>query len=533
MQLFQKIDFTTIVFTLLIVVVAIVSWVYIEKQDRKGELVNKRRWIEQLPSFVSTLGVFGTFIGITLGLLDFNTAELDTSIPGLLDGMKTAFFTSLAGMLGSLILSRTVANRFDEKENGVSDINVAASEIVKAVQEMSKANRETLHELKAQSEQQARNQSAFYITAGNYFNDIKQYTGQIPLLVVQAQSVSASLDTVTQQVDDMQSTMSQMVSAIGNIEEYSELQKEAMNNVDRNVFNIKGKVDEIGSNVGELVDVVSSMSTIEEEIAIEVKSLGGKLHSEVTEIEEKMTETNELLTQKFDEFTELLQKSNTEALVEVMKKVTEEFQKQMNELISKLVQENFEQLNNSVERLNTWQQENKEMIVSLTSQYKEMSTNFENTSTTLTRVGNDTRNLVSDGGKLKQLIETLNQVIIEDSKFVQISANLTETATLAKNNMEKFDESTNKLNEWVRKQRNFVDGVTKLIEKLDELNKLRDYGETFWQSTKEHMEEGVSIISRGTQTLNAQIRDLDRQFYARLSATLAELDACIQAMIND
>ena len=77
-----------------------------------------------------------------------------------------------------------------------------------------------------------------------------------------------------------------------------------------------------------------------------------------------MKETNELLTVKFDEFSELLRKSNTEALVEVMKGVTLEFEKQMSALINKLIQENFEQLNQSVANMNQWQQENKEMIVS-------------------------------------------------------------------------------------------------------------------------------------------------------------------------
>lgn len=124
-----------------------------------------------------------------------------------------------------------------------------------------------------------------------------------------------------------------------------------------------------------------------------------------------MAKTNALLESKFNEFTELLKKSNTEALVEVMKKVTEEFQKQMNSLINKLIQENFEQLNNSVEKLNQWQQENKDMISSLTLQYKEMSENFEATSTSLTRVKDDTTALVSEGGKLYQLVDALNQVM--------------------------------------------------------------------------------------------------------------------------
>ena len=204
----------------------------------------------------------------------------------------------------------------------------------------------------------------------------------------------------------------------------------------------------------------------------------------------------------------------------------------MNTLISKLVQENFEQLNSSVEKLNTWQQENKEMIASLTTQYKEMAHNFEDTSTTLSKVGTDTKSLVSEGGKLEQLILSLNKVIIEDAHFVEISSNLSQTATLAKENMSQFEESTKALNEWVRKQRNFVDAVALLIEKLDALNSIRDYNEEFWQSTKRSLEEGVGIISQGSQTLNRQLTDLDRQFYARLSATLAELDTCIQAMVR-
>jgi uncharacterized phage infection (PIP) family protein YhgE len=150
----------------------------------------------------------------------------------------------------------------------------------------------------------------------------------------------------------------------------------------------------------------------------------------------------------------------------------------------------------------------------------------------LSKVGTDTKSLVSEGGKLEQLILSLNKVMIEDTHFVEISSNLSQTATLAKENMSQFEESTRALNEWVRKQRNFVDAVALLIEKLDALNSIRDYNEEFWQSTKRSLEEGVGIISQGSQTLNRQLTDLDRQFYARLSATLAELDTCIQAMVR-
>ena len=508
---------TTITMVLVAVIIFVTAWAFLDiRSSRQNEkLQEKRRWIEQIPSLVSTLGVLGTFLGITIGLMNFNPNVLDESIPLLLEGLKTAFFTSLAGMIGSLILSKYVSSVYDENDKGMSDINIAAGEIVKAVKQMSDNNEKLTMGLLKEIQQQSHNQTAFYNTALSEMQKTSSSVGKvdskIETLLLQSQSQTTSLN-------ELGNNTNSMLISIGNIEANGEAQKKSNT--------------EMINYIGEIVDATSAMVSTDENIAENVKSLGTKLHDEVVEIEDKMNETNVLLSNKFDEFTELLKKSNTEALVEVMKKVTEEFQKQMNSLINKLIQENFDQLNKSVEKLNQWQQENKEMITSLTSQYRQMATEFEGTSTTLTAVGKDTKNLVSDGGKLKQLIESLSKVLIEDDKFVEITKKLEDTVDLTKNNMTEFDQATRSLNEWVRKQRNFVDGVTTLIAKLDELNKLRDYNEQFWQGTKRSLEEGVGIITEGSKSLNAQLKNLDAQFYTRLSATLAELDTCIQAMVN-
>ena len=215
-----------------------------------------------------------------------------------------------------------------------------------------------------------------------------------------------------------------------------------------------------------------------------------------------------------------------------MRRVTEEFQSQMNALISRLVAENFEQLNNSVEQLNKWQVENKEMIQSLISQYKEMVDSFEQTSIVLSQVKDDTASMVGKGGKLAQLVKSLSEVIIEDEKFKSISNDLQQTAELSKSNMESFDQSTKTLNEWVRKQRDFAESVVALIGKLNELDEIKDYAGEFWRETKTGMNEAVNIIKRGSDDLNTQLNGLDEKFYARLSTTLRNLDTCIQAIVD-
>lgn len=479
----ERLNLITYISLIIIVIAFFFCLFYVSRQRKTGALIAKRRWIEQLPSMISTLGVLGTFAGITIGLLYFDTEDLDASIPILLSGLKTAFFTSLAGMIGSLFLSRQVNSALDEKDGGMSDIDMAAGQICKAVDAMNTTTKEAFEELRNQNKQQLETQLHFYRTISE--------------------------------------TVSSLTTNIGELKGFS-----------KKFDNVDAVTTSINSFIGECLEITSGIAGAQNEISDEIKNFSMVLRSEVDEIEEKMKETNNLLVGKFDEFSELLKKSNTEALVDVMKSVTEEFQKQMNSLINKLIQENFDQLNKSVESLNVWQQENKEMISSLTKQYKEMTANFEQTSTTLTKVSGDTRLLVSDGGKLRQLIDALNQVIIEDQKFVKIVAQIEETATLSKDNMLQFEESTKSLNEWVRKQRNFVDGVQILIQKLEELNKLRDYNEQFWQNTKRSLEEGVGFITQGSRTLNTQLTALDKQFYARLSTTLAELDACIQAMIR-
>ena len=189
-------------------------------------------------------------------------------------------------------------------------------------------------------------------------------------------------------------------------------------------------------------------------------------------------------------------------------------------------------MNKSVEKLNVWQKENKEMISQLTAQYKQMATEFESTSEHLSVVANDTKLLVSDGGKLSKLIEQLNKVMIDDKKFIEIATKLEESASLTKDCIVKFNQSNKSLDSWIQKHKSFVEEVEKLIAKLEELDKMRDYNEQFWKDTKQGMNEGIAIIKEGSKSLNSQLTELDRQFYARLSTTLGELDACIQAMVN-
>lgn len=546
-------------FTSIIILLAIVVYVWINKQADNNQLANKKRWIEFLPSLISTLGVLGTFGGITLGLALFDTDHLDVSIPKLLYGLRTAFLTSLAGMIGSMILSRKVSSLYDKEDKGVSDANQAAAVIARSVESMKNDNANALQEVKNEIKAQTANQNSFYADMNAFVKGINSYIvnqrGFLQELLNNSDiqkdtliTVSASLNKIAnnEELPAIHSDLDKLLVAFGeqgekvqNMDENLKILKTSISNTSDDVAELKklnqdisGCLTGMTDTLGEIATATEATSSTEDSILEKFDTFGKFIGDEVDDIERKMGETNTLLTNKFDEFSELLKKSNTEALVGVMKQLTTEFQKQMNGLIQRLVQENFEQLNKSVERLNAWQQENKNMIASLIQQYKDMETDFENSSTTLTKVSADTKALVGDGGKLQELIAALNKVILENQSYIEVTKKLQETAELTKDNMVKFDDSTNKLNDWVRKQRNFVDGVQMLIAKLEEIAKIKDYGGEFWKETKSKMEEGVGIIRNGSKEIENQISGLDQHFYQRLSATLAQLDACIQAMVE-
>ena len=66
---------------------------------------NKTKFLlfDHVPVLLTTVGLFGTFVGIAVGLGSFDVNSVDRSLPQLLIGMKLAFWTSILGMACSLI----------------------------------------------------------------------------------------------------------------------------------------------------------------------------------------------------------------------------------------------------------------------------------------------------------------------------------------------------------------------------------------------------------------------------------------------
>jgi methyl-accepting chemotaxis protein len=56
------------------------------------------------PEVLTTVGILGCFLSIALALLHFDATNVSDSVPHLLEGVRTAFWASVSGVAGSLVL---------------------------------------------------------------------------------------------------------------------------------------------------------------------------------------------------------------------------------------------------------------------------------------------------------------------------------------------------------------------------------------------------------------------------------------------
>src|SRR5262245_52604182 len=82
-EILQVLSPETLVFVVIIFVVTI-----------NFHLKFDRTIAQKAPAFLTTLGILGTFIGIALGLLQFDPSAVQKSVPALINGIKTAFWAS-------------------------------------------------------------------------------------------------------------------------------------------------------------------------------------------------------------------------------------------------------------------------------------------------------------------------------------------------------------------------------------------------------------------------------------------------------
>lgn len=97
---------------------------------------------EVAPAILTSLGIFGTFLGVAIGLWHFDTSDIQGSVPQLMEGLKTAFWTSIAGLFAALTLKIRAAVEqagrraaAQSRAATIDDLDLSLQSLVKQLQD--------------------------------------------------------------------------------------------------------------------------------------------------------------------------------------------------------------------------------------------------------------------------------------------------------------------------------------------------------------------------------------------------------------
>jgi hypothetical protein len=97
-------------------------------------------YVSYTPALLTSLGIFGTFAGIVIGLMAFDANNIDGSIEGLLNGLKTAFLTSLVGIILSIVFKVLQTSGVISAPRNIEEVSSATPEdILRAIKHQGKS----------------------------------------------------------------------------------------------------------------------------------------------------------------------------------------------------------------------------------------------------------------------------------------------------------------------------------------------------------------------------------------------------------
>lgn len=375
-------------------------------QGKKGR---HGQFLEHAPAVLVSLGILGTFIGIVIGLLDFDAHDIKNSIEGLLDGLKTAFITSLVGMSLSLVLKALDAWWFAPARS--------KAEVVPDT-----------------------------VTPEHIYGAM---TRQVQLLETLNQSLSGN---------------------------------------------------EEGSVSGQLKLLRTDMNDFRQGLARDQQEFRQALFTQLTQ------------------FAEMLSRSATEVVIEALRQVIQDFNRNLVEQFG----DNFKALNESVVKMIDWQEQYKQHVETLEARIETAVRELERTATaneaiskslatseqSIGSIENHCQSIPSAIGQLTPVLQTNQHQIQELQRHLEAFVALRDQAVRA-----------------VPEMQQHMDAITKqLSEKMHEVaTKMHDGAQEFGRSvdhTNTALTEASHVISSHTEQIGTNMKDASEEFATSVRDTM-------------
>jgi ABC-type transporter Mla subunit MlaD len=481
-------NFVITIFVVIQVVLLIYAWIRLTKRAEWHTYTNT--WA----SILTVIGIFGTFLGIFIGLQAFKIENIDGSIPVLLEGLKIAFLTSLIGIFSAIILKwkglhqdqksdpsdETIKKFADELKKAwesvenpwESNFSSKLDDLITVVREDSRITQDVLSGMRTDlTEGQSKTLTQLETLTTVSEKHSESLNGVIPLLTTIQDSLTNEEIGVLAKLEVLTTTV-------------SEKQNELLNGVKDALTPIQTSL------MDEQIGVLTKLETLTVTVSDEHNKLRTKFEIFSNDVAEKIADLA------------------NEELVGALKTVIDEFNTNMVEQFG----ENFRHLNEAVDSMVGWQEQYRQQMDELASEFRIAAESIEQSGGSLENIANSSSaiversdSIVACAEKLEPILNTMNGQLETFSELRQkaedslpiINSNIDELTT---NFSSKIQEAITAAETSIETQRAALERQSQQLD-----NDLRQNVQTI----RDGLEQALTESLNG---LVGQLTSLSRQF---------------------
>ena len=459
------------------------------KYNRLDNKEKRNFYINLLP----ILGVIGTFLGICLGLANFDSTEIESSVPQLLQGLKTAFWTSFIGTSWAVFLNI----RYSSKDKEENDEEEEVSLLKLQIEELQKLNG-NFYNL---AEENKKEKDSLYqinkeILDGIKANNIMQeQLSQIEDL----KAIKQELILLNQKQDTRDEILNKVLDSLNSskliLEDINSL-KEILNTTVENQNTRDEYLNKILDNMNSSKSILENILSFKEILNL------------ILEKQNNKDEPIKLILEKIEKLQE-----NSNLQVEVLKKI-EEYTFSLDDIYNSLedlkekVDGQISQLEN-LEKLNILE----EIKNNIDSQLEDISVTNSNILTKLDSLEKYDSNIFANSSKSLDFISSIHTKIEEYKNifndFMDNSSRENSELILA------FKEFSNYMLE--ENSKAFIEALNKTIRDFN-INLVETFGSNFKQLNEavaklldwqEHYKDTIELTTENQKTIFNSFRNIE------------------------
>lgn len=452
-----------------ILVVAIWAANYINKRTKEN---TNEHLFDFIPHLFPTLGILFTFLGIAIGLWNFDSNNIEESIPELMNGLKTAFLVSIFGV--ALLVGFSFWTNIKKKklEEGVlSEETQAINNLIDAIKEL-------------RNDFASTDENGNTTKPGNVFRDIykesqKQSNALQTFSAELALTISAGFEEVFNNPSGAVVEELKLVKA--EIESLGNKLKDPATDMTQNI------VKELQESMGKMIEEFkTSMSGDTKNEMERLAGLLGQAGGSLTDFPLKLQNMTDNLNENFRGLQEVVQQISKQTLSQ-SEESTNQMRKQVEDM-SEILRSKVGDLQSGQQTLLTEQSKNLQVSENLLSAF---NTSIEKMNGLSTEVNGS--------------ISKLNQAQTELEKVISTFRNVSQEINTSSS---RFGESQNEFskysNQFLKNNSNTIDEIQKSLEIAKKVS--ADYAQKF-EIIEKGLQNIFSQISSGLEQYQNTVRD--------------------------